>query len=496
MPTTAAATRTTSPAVYTASTSSIWLWGSGAVASALMLQTFGLIMPVFSTVFKLDPILLGWALMIPRLIDGIFDPLMGHYSDNFHTRWGRRKPFLLFSTFIGGLLLAGIWWANPAWPSYWQYIFLGLVATAYYCNWGTYAMTHGALGYELTDDYHQRARVAAVNAFFFQIVILAVGWTQAIARDPVFGGEINGFRWIGAIMGVLVIATGLIPLFACKERFANVNKINESMLTALKQTLSIRPFRTYLAMRFFWAFGTIVFNQLIFFVNVYHVCGGDKGLATKIIGIGTTITVALTFALLPLSARISKLIGKRQCLILGVLIVVLQAVSVPILYQPSMPYLQLVSAALFAPAIALANVFREAIVPDICDIDELNYEQRREALFNSVMSFVYKLEVSLCIVLSGYLISWSGFDAKAESQPASVLTNLQWFAYAPNLVFAAIALILAVRFPITEAQMEIVRQKLEIQRARRPVEATLPKLPSQSDESPQEAIRDERQPSS
>ena len=88
----------------------------------------------------------------------------------------------------------------------------------------------------------------------------------------------------------------------------------------------------------------------------------------------------------------------------------------------------------------MALVLRDSIVPDICDLDELQHGNRREALFSAVLSFVYKLEVSLCVVLVGYLIRWSGFDPKAVSQPAEVLSRLQWFAYTPNIVFAALAL--------------------------------------------------------
>lgn len=451
---------------YTAPTSTLWLWASGSIAGTLMIQTFGLILPIFNTGFGLDAVMLGWVLMLPRLLDGIFDPLMGHMSDNASTKWGRRKPFLVFTTFAGAFLVAGIWWADPSWPTWWQFAFLGLFATAYYCNWGTFAMTHGALGYELTDDYHQRARVAAIFTVFTQLVVLAVGWTYWLALRPAFGGEINGIRWICAGMAVLIVATGLIPVFAVKERFAHANERRHVPMTrALRETLSIRPFRTFLAMRFFWAFGIVVFGQLVFYVNAFYVCGGDKSLATKISGLSTAISVTLSLAMLPLTTRISKLVGKRTGMIAGTAVAVVAACSMPLLYNPQYPYLQLLSAALFSPAVAVALVLRDSIVPDICDLDELQHGNRREALFSAVLSFVYKLEVSLCVVLVGYLIRWSGFDPKVAVQPAEVLTRLQWFAYTPNIVFAALALWFAVRFPVTEATMAEVRRQLDARRA-------------------------------
>lgn len=460
-----------SEAAYSAPRRQMWLWGSGTIADALMIQTFGLVLPIFNTGFGLDAVLLSWAVMLPRLLDGITDPFVGHMSDNLHTRWGRRKPFLLATTLLGACLVAGIWWANPDWPKSWQFAYLIVFATLYYMTWGTYSMTHYALGYELTDDYHERARVMAIRTVFLQIVVAAVGWTYWLAQRPVFGGEIHGIRWIGAGMAVLIVVTGLIPVLACKERFARANRTHEPILKSIKEAVRLGVFRTYLAVRFFSAFGLVVFSQLIFYVNTYHVCGGDKGLATKIIGIGTMITVVLSMAVLPLVPRISRGLGKRKAVILGCAIALCQACAMPLLYTPANPYLQLVASALTAPLVAIAIVLRDAIVPDICDIDELENGKRREALFTAVVSFVYKIEVSLCVVLVGYLLRFSAFDQTVKVQAPEVLARLQWFAFAPNIFFCGVALLFAIRFPVTEAYMAEVRSKLDARRAAPPAAA-------------------------
>jgi GPH family glycoside/pentoside/hexuronide:cation symporter len=450
---------------YSAPKRKMWQWGTGTIADALMIQTFGLVLPIFNTGFGLDSVMLSWAIMIPRLVDGLMDPIIGNFSDNVQTRWGRRKPFLFVTAILGALVVAGIWWANPAWPKSWQFAYLVVFATLYYTTWGTFSMTHYALGYELTDDYHERARVMAIRTVFLQVVVLAVSWTYWLALRPVFGGEIHGIRWIASGMAVLIVITGLVPVFCCEERFAHVKRPHAPILKSIKEAFQLKPFRTYLAMRFFSAFGLVVFSQLIFYVNVYYVCAGDKSLATKIVGIGTMLTVGISIAVLPLVPKLSRWMGKRNAVIAGCAIALVQACLVPLLYNPANPYLQLVSAALTAPLVAIAIVMRDAIVPDICDLDELENGTRREALFTAVTSFVYKLEVSLCVVLVGYLLRFSAFDPKlGAAQPGEVLTRLQWFTFVPNVVFAAIALWYAIRFPITESHMAKVRDQLDERR--------------------------------
>jgi GPH family glycoside/pentoside/hexuronide:cation symporter len=440
----------------------MWLWGSGTVADALMIQTFGLIMPIFNTGFGLDAVLLSWALMLPRLVDGLFDPILGHLSDNTKTRWGRRKPFLVVSTVLGSLLITGIWWADPNWPAWVQFVYISVLATMYYCTWGTYSMTHSALGFELTDDYHERSRVAAIRTVYLQMVVLIVSWTYWLALRPIFGGEIHGIRFITAVMAVLILISGMIPVLVCQERFATLNRTHVPMLRALKEALRLGAFRTYLAMRFFWALGLVLFTSISWYVNVYYVCRGDKQLATKITGMATAIVVVGSVAILPLVPRISRRIGKRSSIIAGASLALLQACAMPLLLTPEMPYLQLLAALLFGPLVAIAIVMRDAIVPDICDLDELAHGQRREALFSAVISFVYKIEVSVCVLIVGYLVSFSGFDPKHIAQPAEVLTKLQWFAHVPNILCALMATILAIRFPVTEKLMQEVRQTLDL----------------------------------
>lgn len=481
----------------------MWLWGVGTIADALMIQLFGLIMPIFNTGFGIDAITLSWIIIVPRLVDGILGPFIGNFSDNTHTRWGRRKPFLLVTAFVGAAVVAGIWWANPAWPKSIQFIYLVVFATLYYTTWGIYSMTHYALGYELTDDYHERARVMAIRNIYLQIVVLIVGWTYWFALRPFFGGEINGIRWIAFGMGLAIIATGLVPVIVCKERFAQSRQAPTPIWQAIKEAMRIKPFVIYLALRFFAMFGLVVFNNLIFYVNVYHVCGGNKPLATKIIGIGTMLTVIVSVAAMPLVPKLSKKIGKRMAVIIGSAIALFQACLVPFLYTPDSavirwlagcfhisfpidlslavpflsgpvqvsldvaglsPYLQLLSALLLAPLVAIAVVLRDAIVPDICDVDELENGKRREGLFTAVVNFVYKMEVSLCVVLVGYLLAFAGFDQKAPVQTAQVLTNIQWCTYLPNILFAFLALVLAIKFPITEAYMAKVHAAIEERR--------------------------------
>jgi GPH family glycoside/pentoside/hexuronide:cation symporter len=112
--------------------------------------------------------------------------------------------------------------------------------------------------------------------------------------------------------------------------------------------------------------------------------------------------------------------------------------------------------------LGISNTIANAIMPDICDVDELETGHRREGLFTAVMGFVQKIEMSLCALLVGYLVVWSGLDTTVALQPEGVLKRLFWLGVLPNIVFTAGYFILALRFPLTEKTMDEVRRQLDL----------------------------------
>ena len=130
-----------------------------------------------------------------------------------------------------------------------QFIYLFAMSTLLYCSMGGYWMSHLALGYELTDDYHERTRVMAVKGLFANIAGLLTGWVYWLALRPVFSGEIHGIRWISAGLALIAVACGLITVFNTKERFQTINREHIKILPAMRATLSNRPFVILLLMQ-------------------------------------------------------------------------------------------------------------------------------------------------------------------------------------------------------------------------------------------------------
>ena len=57
----------------------------------------------------MDVFLVGLIGSIPRIFDAISDPLVGFWSDNTRSRWGRRRPFIFVGALLAGLIFAVMW---------------------------------------------------------------------------------------------------------------------------------------------------------------------------------------------------------------------------------------------------------------------------------------------------------------------------------------------------------------------------------------------------
>ena len=450
---------------FTASNRTIHLWAVGAMADYMLYLSFNaLIMPIFTTAFGLSPVLVGWALMLPRITDAIIDPFVGHMSDITHTRWGRRRPFILGAALLGAVVVVSMWWVSRDWPVAAQFVWLLVSSILLFVCYGTFSMTHIALGYELSDDYNNRTKVVAVRTVYFSLASIGGGWAYWLALRPVFGNEITGVRWVAGGMAVIVLVAGMVPVLVCRERFPNANRKHVNIWQALRSTLHVRPFVLLLLLRFAQTLGTSLYGAVAFFIGVYSVCQGDKSKLTFLNGLGGMAGFLMSFALVPLAAPICRRLGKRWGIIVGYGAAFLGALVLPVFAQPGHPYVFFSWSLIFLPTTAILTMFMAAVMPDICDLDELNSGERREGLFSAVMSFVSKLENSVIMLIGGYLVTYAGFNAHLAQQPAEVLVKLRLFGFIPNIVFSGVAFAISWFVPLTQEMMDGVRAQLEERR--------------------------------
>lgn len=426
--------------------------------------------PIFNVALHVDPRLLGAAMGIMRLWDAVTDPVVGAISDNVRTRWGRRRPFMLLGALGAGLCFPLIWMAPDGSSQQAIFIWFTLFSILFFTCQTFFTIPWTALGYELTPDYNERTRLMEQRAYIGTAVGLVVPWTYAFTQLPVWGGNtLVGARWMGVIVGVIIILTGLIPVLALKERFfaKAKNQPKLGIFKAIGMTLRNRPFLMMVAITFFTVVGSRTVSHLGFYVGLYYLFDGDTVKQGVFTGIwGNVALVAGVLSVFVLN-RVSHRIGKRHTLAVCLGLLIFASVAQWLLYTPEYPYLSLLVIVFVQPANSGFWLLISSIKADICDDDELRTGLRREGSIGAVSAWISKMSTSATAVLAGVVLAATGYQpADAANQAPGVIDNIRWCFYFIPSVTAIPALILLYFFPISEARSREIRRLLEERRGR------------------------------
>lgn len=455
-------------------------YGAGTMVGALTgYVTTQMFNPVFNIGMGISPVLIGVVLMVYRLWDSVTDVVMGNISDNARTRWGRRRPFIVIGAVLAGCVLPMLWQASPTWSDRTLIIYVVAVGLLLYTMTTIWGMPYYSLGMEITPDYHERTRITAVRAVFEKFAGIIAGWMLALVSLPFFGdpvtGEpdlVNGMKWVSWVLGVMVIAFGVLPGIFVKERYFKAkdseafNAPKMGLMRSVKTTLQCKPYMVLMAVYLLQVIGTSMVASLGLYLNIYYVNAGDLQAAGIIEGWKGTAMLVPGILSVPFWAWVSEKLGKRQALGITILLGFVSNSLIYFCFTPDHPYLQIVPSVFLSAFGSAIWMLVPSMLADIADYDELQTGQRREGSFSSVSSWFFKLSMTMTVFVSGLILEWTGFDVVkyGSTQPPEVLERmLAWYAFLP-MVLWTIALILLFRYKLTYAKVLENRSELESRR--------------------------------
>ncbi|MGC9396106.1 MAG: MFS transporter [Anaerolineae bacterium] len=237
----------TSPSTNRLSRLTKLLYGVGDTGFSLTATLLGAYFAIFLTdVVGMAPSIAAAAIFIGRSWDYINDPLIGHISDRTRTRWGRRRPFLLFGAIPYALVFMLLWW-RPPWTSdvalavYYAlaYVLFDAAATFVY-------MPYFALTPELTPDYDERTALTSYR-MFFSILGSLISFTLPLVIVGSFTPQ-NAPRvmTMGVIFGVTAALAVLITFFGTREREVFMVQAQPSLKQSLRAARSNKVGSTHI----------------------------------------------------------------------------------------------------------------------------------------------------------------------------------------------------------------------------------------------------------
>ncbi len=441
-------------------------------------QMFPAVLGIFMVVLVQDLGFPGWMwgtiYFFPRIFDAFTDPIMGFISDNTKSKWGRRRQYVFIGSIIMGLSFIIMWQLYRTDGVEYNFIFFMVWSFIFYLGLTLFSVPYVAMGYEMSNDFHERTSIMAISQWIGQWAWVIAPWFWVIMYDKtLFESADVATRTLAVWVGIIFALCAMVPAIFIKGKstlnenfsplsFSTIGASLKEILLSFKEALSLKPFRQLCIATFlvFNAFNTIA--AFSFFIIVYHLFGGDAGAA----GIWPTLfgclgALGTTFLVIPIVTRLSKKFGKKKAFIFSQGISVIGYIMLWFLFIPGKPYMFIFALPFFSFGIGSLFVLMMSMTADVIDMDEINTGLRREGTFGAIYWWMVKFGFAIAGGLSGIIMSVVGFDSGAATQPEGAIDGLRAFFSGLPILGTLTAMYVMRNYDVTEERANETRAELD-----------------------------------
>ncbi|UCF98847.1 MAG: MFS transporter [Spirochaetaceae bacterium] len=436
------------------------LYGSGDLGFSLTTTLIGAYFAIFLTdVVGVSPSVAAGAFFIGRSWDYVNDPIIGHLSDRTRTRWGRRRPFLLFGALPFGLAFAMLWWR----PGFQRDLVLAIYYATSFVLFDTAAtlvyMPYFSLTPELSSEYNERTSITTYR-MFFSILGSLIAFTIPLIMIGTFRPEnARKVLTMGFVFGLVSAGPLFLTFLGTRERREFMDLEQPKLFESLRAAFKNPPF--LIGMGIFlgtWISVDIAQAILLYFIKY---CVLRETQSDLIMG---TIFVTAILAL-PLWNWVARRWNKRLAYIFGIAFwAAVQMVIITL--GPSTPLAILLTlCALAGVGVAAAHVLPWSILPDAIEWDEWKTGKRHEGMFYSIVTLSHKVAASIAIPLVLLLLDAFKYQPNVTIQQPRAELAIRLITGPIPAVLLSLGILCAVFYPLSRERYNQIVRELEARRA-------------------------------
>jgi glycoside/pentoside/hexuronide:cation symporter, GPH family len=448
-------------------------FGIGMLANQMFPAALGIFTVILVERLGFSGLLLGLTYFIPKFYDALFDLIMGYVSDNTKSKWGRRRQYVLTGAVILGLSFAFMWQLYAENGVTFNFIYFLVVSLVFYSGLTIFSIPYVAMGYEMSDDFHERTSIMATSQLIGQLAWVIAPWFWVIMADKsLFVSSDVAVRTLSIYVAIGCAILAAIPAFfipgksTLNENYSPIdlkgilNSFGE-IKEGLKASIEIKPFRKICIATFliFNAFQTTA-GFSYFIIKYYLFKGNEEGFGLWPTLFGSVGAIITTLLVIPIVARMSKVMGKKKAFLISQGISVFGYILLYILFIPGKPWLFLFALPLFSFGIGSLFTLMMSMTSDVIDIDELNTGKRREGSLGAIYWWMVKFGTAVAGLLSGLILSLVAFKSNAPTQTDETMFWLRIF-FVGIPILGTVTAIWAMRdYDIDETRANEIRAQL------------------------------------
>ena len=414
-------------------------FGSGDMAQNLIYQTICMYLLFFYTnIYGLSAGDAATMFLVVRLVDVLWDPLVGTFVDKHTPRWGKYRSYLV----LGGIPLTGFailcFWDGFSGSLLYAYItYVGMSMCYTLIN-----VPYGALNSSLTRDTNEITILTSVRMFMANVGGLAVasGIPLVVAffapkdskGEAIINAQQSSQAWF--ITMALYAVVGLVLLFFC------FSQCHERVVMDAKETSNVR-------VSDLWK--EFVRNRPL------------RVLAFFFMGLGSVPA----FIFMPMVPAIKRRVGKRGMFNIFLSIAIVGMVILYIVSMvPSLKHqLWLVYVAQFikSTGVIVATGYMWALVPEVISYGEYTTGRRISGIVNALTGIFFKAGMALGGVVPGLVLAYVHFDAQAKVQTPMAEQGILWLVCVIPALLLVLAMWIISKYELTDELVDCINRDIE-----------------------------------
>jgi Na+/melibiose symporter-like transporter len=355
----------------------------GYALGSLVTGSFGtvpglLLLPYLTDTLGVSAGIAGLLVLAPKAWDVLANPLVGRISDRTQTRWGARRPYLLFAGLTLAVLFALIFAApfggdDPALAAAYVAVAFVLTATAF----AFFQVPYGSMPAEMTDSITERTRMMTWRVGMLATAILISGAVSPLIVSSA-GGGVPGHRYMGLfVAGIMIIGTLCAFYGTAGAPTGDVTTSEPTLGGQIRVVMANRPFRVLVACFVVQAAGVacMLAGVQYFADQVLHDHEAVVLLFVAVVSPALVVT--------PVWRHIGDRLGKLRGYVLAS--VTLTAATLGLVLAPFVPHFVVYSlVAIMGFGYAGQQLFGLAMLPDCIAYDTARTGKRQAGVFTGV----------------------------------------------------------------------------------------------------------------
>jgi GPH family glycoside/pentoside/hexuronide:cation symporter len=412
---------------------------SGVVAVGLALQT---LQYYLNQVVGMSPLTTGWVLMASLTVDAIADPLIGQWSDNIRSRWGRRHPFIYVAAVLWGVSFWLMWNAPRTMTGASLLAFMLVLLVAVRVSGSLHDIPSNALTPELAPDYDARTTLQSYRWAFLVIGLAIMSYVLNavfLRKDPHHPlGLLNreGYAGFGAVGGLFIFFTATLSALTTQGRVKFLHVPPKRRMTVgatareMVQTMTHPALIVLMLCGLFGGVAAAARSGLdnYFYTHLWGLKPQQIALLLPLGVVGSAIAVVL-------APILSKRLGKKMTMITFftfstiVSLIPLSLKLMGLMPGASSPWLLTILAIdlMMVAILALSGlIIISSMIADVVEDNAVRTGVRSEGLLFAMNGLLPKFTAGIGSVIAGALLTAVHFPDRAVqgSVPAELMRHL------------------------------------------------------------------------